>query len=88
MIKEYLELLLERDYHEPSMTKTVKMLLETYDDNQLGYMLHNGLKISNDINLYYFEGQGFRCNNDNSHIIGNKPVCQVIQKTLNNKLLN
>jgi len=86
MIKEYLQILLERDYREPTMVKTIKELLENYDDDQLGYMLHSGLKISNDITLYYFDGQGFRCTNENIHIIGHKPVCQVIEKTLNNKL--
>jgi len=86
MVKEYLQILLERDYREPTMPKTIKTLLETFDDDQLGYMLHTGLKISDDITLYYFEGQGFRCSNENAHIIGHKPVCNVIEKTLNNKL--
>lgn len=86
MIKEFLELLLERDYKEPSMVKTIKFLLENYDDDQLGYLLHSGLKISNDIILFYYDGQGFRCINENSNIIGNKPVCSVIERTLNNKL--
>jgi hypothetical protein len=86
MIKEYLQLLLERDYREPNMTLTVKSLLENFNDEQLGYMLHNGLNISNNIILYYFEGQGFRCSNNNAHIIGHKPVCNIIEKTLNNRL--
>ena len=86
MIKEYLELLLERDYREPNMVFTIKSLLEQYDDYQLGYMLHSGLKISNDMTLFFYEGQGFRCTNDNTHIVGHKPVCNVIERTLNNKL--
>lgn len=86
MIKEYLEILLERDYREPNMVFTIKSLLENYDDDQLGYMLNNGLKISNDITLFYYDGQGFRCTNENIQIIGHKPVCGVIERTLNKKL--
>lgn len=86
MIKEYLEILLERDYREPNMVFTIKSLLENYDDDQLGYMLNNGLKISNDITLFYYDGQGFRCTNENTQIIGHKPVCGVIERALNKKL--
>lgn len=86
MIKEYLELLLERDYREPNMLFTIKTLLEKFDDEQLGYMLHSGLMISNDITLFYYEGQGFRCTNANTHIVGHKPICGVIERTLNKKL--
>ena len=85
-MKEYLEILLERDYREPNMTLTIKSLLENYDDDQLGYMLQNGLKISNDMTLFYYDGQGFRCTNENTHIIGHKPVCGVIERTLNKRL--
>lgn len=86
MIKDYLKILLERDYKEPNMIFTIKLLLEKYDNVQLLYMLNSGLKISNDIVLFYYNGQGFRCTNENSNIIGHKPVCVVIEKTLNKKL--
>lgn len=87
MIKEYLSVLLERDYFEPTMPLTIKNILENFDDDQINYLLSTGLKISNDLTLYYQNGVGFRCMNENINIIGRKPVCNIIAKTLNNKLL-
>lgn len=86
-MRQYLKILLERDYNEPSMIKKIKEILENFDNQQIDYMLLNGMKISNDLILYYFIGQGFRCTNENKHIIGNKPICQIIEKVLNNELL-
>lgn len=88
MIKEYLNTLLERNYNEPTLPKIIKHITECFDDEQILYMLENGIKISNDIILYYKNGIGFRCMNENSHLIGNKPVCGVIERTLNKKLLS
>jgi len=86
-MKEYLEFLMERDYKEPTMPFTIKKLLENYDEKQLSYMLQSGLEIGENLTLYYYEGQGFRCTNNNSHLIGHKPVCGVIERTLNKKLI-
>lgn len=88
MIKECLKVLLERDYEEPTLKPTIKNLLNNFDEDQLVYLLNNGLKISSDLVLYFYFGIGFRCYNDNAHIIGNKPICNVIEKKLNNKYKN
>lgn len=85
MIKECLNILLENNYNEMAMKPVVQNLLENFDDDQLYYLLMNGVKISNDLTLYFQIGMGFRCFNDNSHFIGNKPICGVIERTLNNK---
>jgi len=87
MIKEYLISLLERNLYEPTLPPIIKNLTENFDEMQLMYMLQNGLKISEDLVLYYYNGQGFRCINENAHIIGNKPICGVIERQLNNKLI-
>jgi len=87
MIKECLNLLLERNYYEPTMPPIIKYLLENYEEEHLSYMLQNGLKISQDLTLFYFYGQGFRCQNENAHIVGNKPICGVIERALNNNLI-
>jgi hypothetical protein len=84
-MKEYLNILLERNYNEPTLPPIIKYLVENYDNDQLLYLLNNGIKISQDLILYYYPGSGFRCMNENSHIIGNKPICGVIERTLNNK---
>jgi len=86
-MKEYLETLLERDYMEPTMPPMIRKIVESYDEDQLYYLLSIGLKISSDLKLYFQRGVGFRCVNENSNIIGNKPICGVIERTLNNKLI-
>lgn len=88
MIKDCLNILVENNYNEPTLKPTVKQLLEGFDDNQLYYLLsQNGLKISNDLTLYFQFGMGFRCFNENAHIVGNRPICGVIERSLNNKLI-
>lgn len=87
MIKEYLNTLLERDLKEPTLPPIIRKLVEDFNNDQLYYMLQNGLKISNDLILYYYDTQGFRCVNENAHDIGNKPICGIIERTLNNKLI-
>jgi hypothetical protein len=86
-MKQYLQLLLERDFREISMPKYVNFLINNYDEDQLIGLLYNGANISKDIVLYYYEHVGFRCMNINYNLIGHKPVCRLIEKTLNNKLL-
>ncbi len=88
MIKECLNILLERDLKEPTLPTVIRSLVENFDSDQLYYMLQNGLKISSDLTLFYYHGQGFRCMNENAHIIGTKPICGVIERSLNKKLLN
>ncbi|NPV12770.1 MAG: hypothetical protein HPY57_13365 [Ignavibacteria bacterium] len=86
MIKECLNILIENNYNEVTLRPTVKHLVENFDDDQLIYLAQNGgLKISADIILTFHYGIGFRCYNNNAHIIGNKPICGVIERALNNK---
>lgn len=86
-MREYLNILLERNYNEPTLKPTIMYLLENYNSNQLSYLLNTGIKISQDLILYYYPGSGFRCINENSQIIGNKPICNIIERALNNKLI-
>jgi len=85
MIKDCLNILLENNYNEMTMKPVVRNLIENFDNNQLYFLLMQGVKISNDLTLYFQFGMGFRCFNENAHIIGNKPICGVIEKALNNK---
>jgi len=86
MIKECLNILIENNYNEIMLRPTVKHLLENFDNDQLFHLSHNvGLKISPDIILTFHFGVGFRCYNTNSNIVGNKPICGVIERALNNK---
>lgn len=85
-MKKYLASLLDRDYREPSLKNQINHLLEKYEDEQLVFMIHSGLYISDDIVLYFHENVGFRCINLNYSIIGRKPVCNIIEKKLNKML--
>lgn len=88
MIRKCLNLLVEKDYKEQSLKPKVLYLLDNFNNDQLLHLLKNGLKISEDIILYYINGMGFRCMNENTRIIGNKPICNIIEKNLNEYLLN
>jgi len=76
------------NYNENTMRPMVHQLLENFDDDQLYHLLMDGVKISKDLTLYFHRGVGFRCMNENTHIIGTKPICGVIERTLNSKLIN
>jgi len=86
MIKETLKILIENDFHEPKIIPIIKSIIENLDDDQILYMLNNGVKISDDLRLFYYNEQGFRCQNENAHIVGVKPICGVIERKLNKSL--
>ena len=88
MIKECLNLLMLNNFGENTMRPTVLNLLENFDEDQLVYLLRDGVKISKDLTLYFNIGMGFRCMNDNTHIIGTKPICGVIERNLNHKYID
>ena len=87
MIKECFKYLLNQDYNIEGLNKNLNELMNCLDDNQLAYMLQNGIKINGkDIILYFNPGRGFLCMNENAQIYGRKPVCNIIEKKLNEKL--
>lgn len=67
--------------------KKVNSLYDMFDDNHLEYVLGRGVTIDEYSNiLLYFNGKvGFRCMNTNAHYIGNLPICNQVEKVLNNK---
>jgi len=87
IIKETLKILVENDFREPKIIPIIKKIVENFDDDQIFYMLQNGIKISDELVLFYYVGQGFRCMNENAHIVGVKPICGVIERRLNNNLI-
>jgi hypothetical protein len=63
----------------------LKKIIESYEEEQISYQLqtYNGLMMD-DIKIQYSNGIGFRCTNDER--VGRLPMCNIIQKILNNKL--
>lgn len=61
----------------------LKRIVSVYEEDQLQYLLDNGIMVENVI-FYYKPGIGFRLTNDPK--LGTLPLCNLIQKILNNKL--
>lgn len=78
-MKEILNILVTKDFNESKLQSTMKYVLETYDDDQLEHLLMTGLKITNNLVLYYYPNVGFRCINEN----GTDYICGVIDRALN-----
>ena len=82
MIKHTLKILTEKNYNINELKKTVSSVLDTMTDEQLTFILSsNGLKISNDLDLFFYYGVGFRCLSRTNH-----PVKSIIEKNLNDRL--
>ena len=86
MIKECLNEIVNTNLDIGDLRKSgIRKYVENFDDNQLSHILssNNGL-IAHDVYIYYYEGVGFRCFND-ERITGKLPICNIIQKRLNKK---
>lgn len=88
-IKESLKRLTEQNI-DMSINKHVKYLLENVDEHQLEHKLSQqpGVKIDgNMIQLWYYPGNGFRCQNMFTERYGRLPICNYIERFLNEQLL-
>lgn len=87
MIKECITYLINHEYDVQNLNNSLNRLLEV-DEDQLGYCLQNGINLMEDIILYKYPESGFRCMNTNHRICGRKPICNTIEKKLNERLQN
>jgi hypothetical protein len=64
--------------------KNLKQYVDTYEDEQLYYILQapTGIKID-DIFIHFLPNIGFRCSN--SRHLGRLPICNILNKILNKK---
>ena len=85
MIKECITYLREQDYSVQGLNKALDIIYEM-DDDQLEFSLMRGILLMEDILLYKYQGSGFRCINHQENIYGRKPICNVIERKLNEKL--
>lgn len=86
-MKDKLKVLLERNYGLMSLPTKIQNLLQL-DEGQLLNSLYIGVKISNELNLQYLPGVGFRCWNTNQNAVGVLPVAGLIERKLNYELSN
>lgn len=65
--------------------KSIKLYLESYDEEELRYILAtpSGL-LADDISISFYHGVGFRCFNDTTRV-GRLPICNTFQNILNKK---
>ena len=82
-IKDSLSKLKEKNY-DPKITKTIT-ILERLEEEQLQVISQtHGIKIDGDIiRIYFKEGIGFRCFNENIDYHGRLPICKNIERFLN-----
>ena len=88
MIKECLNALLVNDALVEFRPK-VKTLYDSFDEHQLEYILNRTVTIDTYSNIYlqFNSGIGFRCTNNNQQNVGKLPICNQIEKILNEKYL-
>jgi len=84
-LHESLLKLQEKNY-DKNINNTLRLLIENYDEFQLRMLAQNqGLKIDNNIiRLYFIDNVGFRCHNEKNNIYGNLPLCNNIERYMNN----
>lgn len=82
-VKECLAKLADKNV-DVNINRTIKILCENLDEDQLEYKLSSGVNLDGQkINLYFYRNIGFKCNNNFVEKIGHLPVCNLIEKTLN-----
>lgn len=78
----------EKNY-DNKINETIDILLNNFEEHQLLVLSSRGIKIDNNlINLFFFEGVGFRCYNDKDYIFGKLPICKNIEYFMNNLYIN
>lgn len=85
MLKECLNELANSDLDFGALRKNkIKIYLNTFDEDQLKFILENNGLVAHDIFIYYYPNVGFRCLND-ERITGKLPICNILQNRLNKK---
>lgn len=78
MLKDCLQILISKD----NSFKNINRVLENIDEDQLAYILSNGLSV-NEFKIFFYKNIGFRCININEKQVGKLPTCKYVEKILN-----
>jgi len=80
---------LKKKNYDVNITKTIDLLVENYDEDQIRMLSQKGLNIDNNIiRLFFMENVGFRCLNEQVSFYGKLPVCNNIEKYMNKLYLD
>jgi hypothetical protein len=64
--------------------KMISKYINMIDEGQLYHIMQSNIGlIADDINIHFYNGIGFRCSNN--PIYGRMPICNLIQRILNEK---
>lgn len=86
MLRECLKSMLENKSF-PEFEQKIKSLYESFENTQLEYVLGRGVTIDqySMVFLTFDRRAGFRCTNVNQQNVGKLPICNQVEKVLNNK---
>lgn len=88
MLKQCLRELTTRHLAIPFLVQTITDLTTRLDNDQLLHRLQEGICLDqNQLWVQYIPGTGWRCQNLDFAYVGRKPICRVVEKTLNESLL-
>lgn len=85
MIKECFGHLLSRNYNHDMLNEAFINLMQV-DEEHIERLLQRGILLMEDIYLYKSPNCVFRCANNMSQYHGRKPICNIIENKLNEKL--
>jgi hypothetical protein len=86
MIVECLKEILDDRFSD--IYENLKNMIDNYDEQQLHYLLVNGLSLSENIVIQKYPNMTFNCYNRDRHIRGLLPMCKLLETKLNRKLKN
>lgn len=86
MIREVLHELYHKNY-DTKINKKLRDLIIDCNNEQLAHLLFKGIKLTENIDLFCYNGSGFRCINEDENLVGRLHLCNLIEKFLNEKLL-
>ena len=88
-LTESLSKLKNKNYQQ-NISSNIDRILEKYGEEQLLYLsMNGGILLDNSIiKLSFYQGIGFRCHNEGVDKFGRLPVCNNIEKFLNDIYIN
>lgn len=88
MVKECIKEMLNNTAFNEYKSKLTT--LTQFEESQLEYMLNMGVTLDpySTIILNFDKRFGFRCNNTNQHYVGKLPICNQVEKILNEKYIS
>ena len=86
MIREVLHELYHKNYDAKVNKKLIDLIIDC-NDEQLAHLLFSGIKLTENIDLFCYSSSGFRCINEDENLVGRLHLCNLIEKFLNQRLL-